>query len=76
MCVAIPGRVVGVGEPTASSIPGKVQIMGTERDVDLVMVPAAVSGDFVVVHSGYALELIPRERAIETLALLGIDATD
>jgi hydrogenase maturation factor len=40
------------------------------------MVPAAVSGDFVVVHSGYALELIPRERAIETLALLGIDATD
>jgi hydrogenase expression/formation protein HypC len=71
MCVAIPGRVVSIGEPTAASIPGRVSIIDTERDIDLVMVPDAVIGDYVVIHSGYALELIPRDRAVETLALLG-----
>lgn len=70
MCVAIPGRVVRIGKPTATSIPGRVSIIGTERDVDLVMVPDATVGDFVVVHSGYAIEVIPLERALETMALL------
>ncbi|MEX1124876.1 MAG: HypC/HybG/HupF family hydrogenase formation chaperone [Acidimicrobiia bacterium] len=74
MCVAIPGRVVRIGQPTVTSIPGRVSIIDTERDVDLVMVPNAVVGDYVVVHSGYAIEVIPRQRAVETMALFGIDA--
>jgi hydrogenase maturation factor len=27
-------------------------------------------GDYVVVHSGYAIEVVPEQRALETLALL------
>ncbi|HLF61620.1 MAG TPA: HypC/HybG/HupF family hydrogenase formation chaperone [Acidimicrobiia bacterium] len=76
MCVAIPGRVVRIGELSTTSIPGRVSIIGTERDVDLVMVPDAMVGDYVLVHSGYAIKVIPKERAVETLVLLGIDAAD
>ncbi len=49
--------------------------MNARRDVDLVMVPDAVVGDYVVIHSGYAIEIIPKERAIETMALFGIETT-
>lgn len=45
-------------------------MLDAERDVDLFLVPDAVVGDYVVVHSGYAIEVIPRERAVETIALL------
>lgn len=76
MCVAVPGRVTRIGEPTAVSVPATVSIVDTERDVDLIMVPEATVGDYVVVHSGYAIEVIPRQRAIETLGLFGIDDVD
>ena len=76
MCVAVPGRVIRIGEPTDVSVPATVAIVDTERDVDLIMVPEATVGDYVVVHSGYAIEVIPRERALETLVLFGVDAAE
>jgi len=72
MCIAIPGRVVALGEATPNSIPGRVLINDAERDVDLIMVPEVGVGDYVVVHSGFAIEVIPRQRALETMALLGV----
>jgi hydrogenase expression/formation protein HypC len=76
MCVAVPGRVTRIGKPTAISVPATVSIVDMERDVDLIMVPEATVGDYVVVHSGYAIEVIPRERAIETLGLFGVNDVD
>ncbi|HSO49025.1 MAG TPA: HypC/HybG/HupF family hydrogenase formation chaperone [Acidimicrobiia bacterium] len=73
MCVAIPARVIAIGEPTAASIPGTVSMIDSERDIDLVMVPDARVGDYVVVHSGYAIEVIPEQRATETMRLLGVE---
>jgi hydrogenase expression/formation protein HypC len=72
MCVAIPGRVIALGVATANSIPGRVLLNDAERDVDLIMVPEVGVGDYVVVHSGFAIEVIPRQRALETMTLLGI----
>ncbi len=76
MCVAVPGLVVAIGESTPNSIPARVSVINTRKDVDLIMVPGAAVGDYVVIHSGYAIEIIPRERAIETMALFGIETTD
>ena len=75
MCVAVPGKVVSMGDATEISLPGRVSILGVERDVDLVMVPNVEVGDYVVVHSGYAIEIVPGERARETIELLGGGAT-
>jgi hydrogenase expression/formation protein HypC len=74
MCVAIPGLVVDIGVATPNSIPGRVSLNDTERNVDLIMVPDVMIGDYVVVHSGYAIEVIPKQRAMETMSLLGINS--
>jgi len=47
-----------------------VDIMGVNRTVSLDLVPEAVEGDFVLVHAGFALQIIDEETANETLDLL------
>ena len=71
MCLAIPGRVFWIDEdPPPGSIPARLQSGTTTRDVDLIMLPEAEVGDYVFVHAGYAIRVIPREQARETLRLL------
>jgi len=74
MCIAVPGPVVSLGSASEISYPGRVSILGHEREVDLVMVPDVEIGDYVVVHSGYAIEIVPPERARRTLELFGAEA--
>ena len=73
MCVAIPGRIIWIGADTAASIPAQIETGATTHDVDLVMVPEAVVGDYVVVHAGYVIHLIPKDTARDTLELFGIE---
>ena len=73
MCVAIPGRIIWIGADTAASIPAQIETGATTHDVDLVMVPEAVVGDYVVVHAGYVIHLIPEDTARDTLELFGIE---
>ena len=73
MCISVPARVIWRDEPSQASIPGRVRVTDGERDVDLIMVPDVSIGDYVVVHSGYAIDLIPRDRAVETIRLLGVE---
>jgi hydrogenase expression/formation protein HypC len=66
MCLAIPARVVTREENTMAS----VDIMGVTRRISLDLVPEAVVGDFVLVHAGFALQIVDEEFANETLELL------
>lgn len=59
MCVAVPGRIVSIGERSGPSIPARVVFGEVERDVDLAMVPEAKIGDQVIAHSGYAIRIVP-----------------
>ena len=64
MCLAIPARVVEVKGAVASvDFGGRVL-----RDVDVSLVEAKV-GEYVIVHAGYAIEVLDREAAEETLRL-------
>lgn len=58
MCVAIPGRIVSIGERSGPSIPARAAFGEIERDVNLAMVPEAKVGDQVITHSGYAIRLV------------------
>ncbi len=60
MCVAVPARVLSIGEPAGLSIPARVAVAGTERAVDLALLPDARVGDYVVIHSGYGISVGPR----------------
>ncbi len=73
MCVAVPGRITWIGAATVASIPAQIETGGATHDVDLVMVPEAVVGDYVVVHAGYVINVIPKDRARDTLELFGVE---
>lgn len=66
MCLAIPARVTTIEENHMAI----VDIMGVTRKVSLDLVPEAVEGDFVLVHAGFALQVVDEEFANETLELL------
>jgi hydrogenase expression/formation protein HypC len=66
MCLAIPARIVTIEEHRMAA----VDIMGVSRKVSLDLVPEATVGEFVLVHAGFALQVIDEETANETLELL------
>ena len=69
MCVAIPGRIVSIGEQFGPSIPARARFGEAEREVDLAMVPEASVGDHVIVHSGFVIRVIPEDEAERVNAL-------
>jgi hydrogenase expression/formation protein HypC len=66
MCLAIPARVTTIDEGRMAT----VDIMGVSRKVSLDLVPEANEGDFVLVHAGFALQVVDEEFANETLEML------
>lgn len=68
MCLAIPAKVVKVDEGFARM--AEVDILGVSRTVSLDLVPEANVGDHVLVHAGYAIQVVDEAYAAETLELL------
>ncbi|MDP2233605.1 MAG: HypC/HybG/HupF family hydrogenase formation chaperone [Actinomycetota bacterium] len=66
MCLAIPAQIRTIGEHRMA----EVDIMGVSRHVSLDLVPEAVETDFVLVHAGFAIQVVDEEYANETLELL------
>lgn len=66
MCLAIPAQVTQM-EPNGMA---RIDIMGVNRTVSLDLVPEAVQGDFVLVHAGFAIQVIDEQTANETLELI------
>ncbi|MBC7254544.1 MAG: HypC/HybG/HupF family hydrogenase formation chaperone [Chloroflexi bacterium] len=64
MCLAVPLRVVSIEGATA-----EVEMGGVTRRVSLVLVPETQVGDYVLVHTGFAISRLDEEEAEETLAL-------
>lgn len=66
MCLAIPAKVTDIVENRMAA----VDIMGVSRKISLDLVPEAVVGDHVLVHAGFALQVVDEAYANETLELL------
>jgi len=70
MCLAIPTLVKSIDGQNA-----QVELGGVERTISLVMTPEAKVGDYVIVHTGFALSVLDEQDAKETLAMFAeIDA--
>lgn len=66
MCLAIPAQVKSINEHRMA----EVDIMGVTRSASLDLVPQAEVGDYVLVHAGFAIQVVDEEFANETLELL------
>lgn len=64
MCLAIPAKVTQVNDDIAKVDFGE----GVLREVNVMLVEAEV-GDYVLVHAGYAIQILSDEEAKETLRL-------
>ncbi|NJE01667.1 HypC/HybG/HupF family hydrogenase formation chaperone [Thermococcus sp. JdF3] len=62
MCLAVPGKVVEIHGKTAV-----VDFGGVRREVRLDLLPEVGIGDYVIVHTGFAIERLDEERALEIL---------
>jgi hydrogenase expression/formation protein HypC len=69
MCLAVPGRVLSIDERGGSRI-GRVEFGGIVREAYLDFVPEASTGDYVIVHVGFAISRVDREEAERTYQLL------
>ena len=59
MCLAVPMKLV---EITREGV-GKVDSGGIKTDVSLMMVPNAKIGDYLIIHAGFAIEVLDNEEA-------------
>ena len=64
MCLAIPAKVLEVQGDVAKVDFGQ----GIIRDVNVTLVEARI-GEYVLVHAGYAIQVVDQEEAEETLRL-------
>lgn len=65
MCLAIPARIKKV---EASGL-GTVDYLGSEVAVSFALLPQAKKGDWVIVHAGFAISILDKKEARETLKL-------
>jgi hydrogenase expression/formation protein HypC len=65
MCLAIPVRLVSIEGDEARGTLGAAEIR-----VGLALVPEAKAGDYVLVHAGFALEVISEEEARKTFEIV------
>jgi len=53
-----------------NELEGEVEIGGVGRTISLWLTPEAQVGDYVYVHTGYAISVVDEEEALESLRLL------
>lgn len=64
MCLAIPGKVLKVDEKVAV-----VDFGGVRRNAQLDWLEDVHEGDYVIVHVGYAIQILNKEEAEKTIRL-------
>ena len=65
MCLAVPVRIVSTNGDEAET-----EIAGVRRRVSIALTPEAKVGDYVLLHTGYAIGVVDEAEAEETLKLL------
>jgi hydrogenase expression/formation protein HypC len=61
MCLGVVGRIDEINGETAVA-----EILGVRREISIVLVPEAKIGDYVMIHAGFAINLMDEKDARET----------
>ena len=63
MCLAVPAKVIEKKDMVAT-------VEGIRRDISLMLLPEANEGDYILMHAGFAIQVIDEEEAKITTELL------
>jgi len=61
MCLAIPARVIKISKNIA-----EIESLGVKKKIDISLLPEVKEGDFVIVHAGFAIQIIDSSEALIT----------
>jgi hydrogenase expression/formation protein HypC len=64
MCLAVPVRVVSINGNAA-----EVDIGGVTKSVSVLLTPEVRVGDYVLLHTGFAITVVDEAEANETMKL-------
>jgi hydrogenase expression/formation protein HypC len=65
MCLAVPALVKSIDGTEA-----EVELGGVTRRASIMLTPEAQVGDYVLLHAGYAINIVDQSEAEETLSIL------
>jgi hydrogenase expression/formation protein HypC len=65
MCLAIPALVESIDGGKAI-----VSIEGVRLEISIQLTPEAEVGDYVLLHTGYAISILDETEALQTLEML------
>jgi len=65
MCLSIPAKIIEINGQTAKAAIGNNTI-----EIGLQLVEDVKINDYVLVHTGYALQKIDEEEALETIRII------
>jgi len=58
MCLAIPAKIIKINKNIA-----EIESLGVIMEVDITLVHDAKTGDYVIVHAGFAIQIIDKKEA-------------
>jgi len=64
MCLGIPAQVMELAESIAV-----VEVGGVRREVSVELIDDVATGDWVIIHAGFAIQILAPEEAEKTLHL-------
>ena len=64
MCLAIPMKVIELDGPE-----GKVESGGVVYNANFTLIPDVMTGDYVLIHAGFAIEKLDEHEAQKTIDL-------
>lgn len=65
MCLAVPMKLIKI-----NGVTGIAEIGNLQREIGLLLLENAKIGDYVIVHAGYAIQILDEKEALETLRIL------
>lgn len=66
MCLGVPAKVV---EKMANDV-ARVDVSGNQTEISIRLTPEVELGQYVLVHAGFAMEIIDESIALETMHYL------
>ncbi len=66
MCLGVPAKVMALMENDVA----RVDVNGNQTDINIRLTPEVELGQYVLVHAGFAMEIIDESVALETMQLL------
>lgn len=66
MCLGVPAQVVELLENNAA----RVDVNGNQTEISIRLTPEVELGQYVLVHAGFAMEIIDESTARETMHYL------